>query len=159
LPTGGFAVFSKIWVGIRNQNLFRVGRAADSGERRIPLSRFWNPVAAVVLLASRLPASFRLEPRGSLRFMLRPRVRHGGRAAVCLRGYVAPAPGVMRTNCLIVVAAIILATAGAATVFSLLRRPVVEQSFAAGTLVAIEVRPMTAGTSVAAQQPTEPQEV
>jgi hypothetical protein len=65
----------------------------------------------------------------------------------------------MRTNCLIVVAAIILATAGAATVFSLLRRPVVEQSFEARTLVAPEVRPMTAGTSVAAQQPTEPQEV
>jgi hypothetical protein len=35
-------------------------------------------------------------------------------------GYVAPAPGFMRTARLIVVAAIIGATAGAATVFSLL---------------------------------------
>jgi hypothetical protein len=75
-------------------------------------------------------------------------------------GYVAPAPSVMRTDCLIVVAAIILVTAGAATVFSLLHRPVVEESVAAGTLVAPEVsRPLTAGISVAAQQPTEPQEV
>ena len=60
-------------------------------------------------------------------------------------GYVAPAPSVMRMDCLIVVAAIILAVAGAATVFSLLHRP-------AGTLIAPEVsRPVTAGTSVAAQ--------
>jgi hypothetical protein len=66
-------------------------------------------------------------------------------------GYVAPAPSVMRMDCLIVVAAIILAVAGAATVFSLLHRP-------AGTLIAPEVsRPLTAGTSVAA--PTGPQEV
>ena len=36
-------------------------------------------------------------------------------------GYVAPAP--RRMDCLIVVAAIILAAAGAATVFSLLHRP------------------------------------
>jgi hypothetical protein len=75
-------------------------------------------------------------------------------------GYVAPAPGFMRTARLIVVAAIIGATAGAATVFSLLDRPVAEESVAARTLVAPEVsRPVTAGTSVAAQQPTEPQEV
>jgi hypothetical protein len=31
-------------------------------------------VAGLVLLASRLPASFGWEPRGSLRLMLRPRV-------------------------------------------------------------------------------------
>jgi hypothetical protein len=70
-------------------------------------------------------------------------------------------------NCLIVVAAIILAVAGAATVFSLLHRPVVAlhrpvvaDSVAARTLVAPEAsRPMTTDTSVAAQQPTEPQEV
>jgi hypothetical protein len=52
-----------------------------------------------------------------------------------------------------VVAAIILAVAGAATVFSLLHRP-------ARTLIAPEVsRPVIAGTSVAAQQPTGSQEV
>jgi hypothetical protein len=73
--------------------------------------------------------------------------------------YVAPAPSRSRTDCLIVVAAIILATAGAATVFSLLHRPET-QSFAARTLVAPGVSwPVTAGTSVAPQQPTEPQEV
>jgi hypothetical protein len=75
-------------------------------------------------------------------------------------GYVAPAHGVMRMDCLIVVAAIILAAAGAAMVFSLLHRPGAKESVAARTLVAPEVsRPATAGTSVAAQQPTEPQEV
>ena len=75
-------------------------------------------------------------------------------------GYVAPAPSVMRMDCLIVVAAIILAAAGAAMVFSLLHRPGVKESVAARTLVAPEVsRPVTAGTTVAAQQPTEPQDV
>ena len=75
-------------------------------------------------------------------------------------GYVAPAPSVMRTDCLIVVAAIILAAAGTATVFSLLHRPVMEASVAAHTLVAPGVsRTVTAGASVTAQQPTEPQEV
>jgi len=75
-------------------------------------------------------------------------------------GYVAPAPSVMRMDCLIVVAAIILAAAGAAMVFSLLHRPGAKESVAARTLVAPEVsRRVTAGTSVAAQQPNEPQEV
>src|SRR6516162_5142041 len=75
-------------------------------------------------------------------------------------GYVAAAPSVMRTARLIAVAAIIGATAGAATVFSLLDRPVAEESVAARTLVAPEPRrPVTASTSVAAQQPTEPQQV
>src|SRR5262249_28949467 len=60
-------------------------------------------------------------------------------------GYVTPAPSVMRTDCLIVLAAIIFVAAGAATVFSLLY-PEVSQ-------------PVAAGTSVAAQQPSEPQEV
>ena len=70
-------------------------------------------------------------------------------------GYVAPAPGFMRTARLIVVAAIIGATAGAAIVFSLLDRPVAEESVAARTLVAPDAsRPVTSGTSVAAQQPT-----
>jgi hypothetical protein len=75
-------------------------------------------------------------------------------------GYVAPTPSVMRTARLIVVAAIIGATAGAATVFSLLDRPEAQESVAARTLVAPDPRqPMTASTSVAAQQPTEPQQV
>jgi hypothetical protein len=76
-------------------------------------------------------------------------------------GYPAPAaPSAMRMDCLIVVAAIILAVAGAATVFSLLHRPGVNELVAARTLVAPEVSwSMTAGTSVAAQEPTEPQEV
>ena len=75
-------------------------------------------------------------------------------------GYVAPAPSVMRTARLIVVAAIIGATGGAATVFSLLDRPVAQESVAARTLVAPDpIGPMTASTSVAAQQPTEPQQV
>ena len=60
-------------------------------------------------------------------------------------GYVAPAPSVMRTDCLIVLAAIIFVAAGATIVFSLLY-PEVSQ-------------PVTTGTSVAVQQPTEPQEV
>jgi hypothetical protein len=73
-------------------------------------------------------------------------------------GYVAPAPS--RTDWLIVVAAIILATAGVATVFSLLYRPVGKELVEARTLVAPEVsRPVTAGTSVAAQQAAELQEV
>ena len=71
--------------------------------------------------------------------------------------YVAPSRS--RTDSLIVVAAIIFATAGAATI-PLLYRPVGKELVAARTLVAPEVaQPMTADTSVAAQQPTEPQEV
>ena len=50
-------------------------------------------------------------------------------------GCVAPAPSFMRMALLIVVAAIIGATTGAATVFSLLDRPVAEESVAARTLV------------------------
>ena len=57
-------------------------------------------------------------------------------------GYVAQAPGVMRTACLIVVAAMIAATAGAATVFSLVDRPVAEESVAARTLVPDPRRPV-----------------
>jgi hypothetical protein len=75
-------------------------------------------------------------------------------------GYVAPAPSVMRTARLIAVAAIIGATAGASTVFSLLDRPVAEESVAARTLVAPDPgRSLTASTSVAMQQPIEPQHV
>jgi hypothetical protein len=75
-------------------------------------------------------------------------------------GYVAPAPSVMRMARLILVAAIIGATAGAATVFSLLDRPVAQESVAARTLVAPDSRGrLTASTSVAAQQPTAPNQV
>jgi hypothetical protein len=67
-------------------------------------------------------------------------------------GYAATAPSVVRMDCLIVVAAIILAVAGATTVFSLLHPP--------PRSLAPEVsQPVTAGTSVAAQQPTGPHEV
>ena len=75
-------------------------------------------------------------------------------------GYVAAAPSVMRTARLVGVAAIIGATVGAATVFSLLDRPTAEVSVAARTLVTPDPRrPVTTNTSVAAQQPTEPQQV
>ncbi len=75
-------------------------------------------------------------------------------------GYVAPASVFMRTARLVVIATIVGATAGAAIVFSLLDRPVAEESVAARTLVAPDAsRPVTAGTSVAAQQPTESQQI
>src|SRR5215467_11558441 len=113
---------------------------------------------------------------------MRLRLGHGVRAAVCLPqenlmrydrnlnsewgnlnsewGYVAPAPSLVRTARLIAIAAIIGATAGAVTVFSLLDRPVAEESVAARTLVAPEPkRPVTTSTSTVAQRPSEPQEV
>ena len=75
-------------------------------------------------------------------------------------GYVAPAPGVMRTARLVGIAVIIGATVGAATVFSLLDRPTTEVSVAARTLVTPDPkRPVTTNTSVAAQQPTEAQQM
>ncbi len=75
-------------------------------------------------------------------------------------GCVAPAPSALRTARLIAVAVIIGATVGAATVFSLLDRPVAGESVAARTLVAPEpARPLRAGTSVAAQQPVGAQQI
>jgi hypothetical protein len=75
-------------------------------------------------------------------------------------GYVAPAPSVMRMARSIALAGAIGATVGVATVFSLLDRPVADESVAARTLVAPQPkRPVMASTSVAAQQPTEPQQV
>ena len=57
------------------------------------------------------------------------------------------------------VAAIVGATAGAVIVFSLLDRPVAEELVAARTLVGPDASwPVTADTSAAAQQPTEPQQ-
>src|SRR6516162_8753482 len=74
-------------------------------------------------------------------------------------GYVAPASGFMRTA-RFMVAAIVGATAGAVIVFSLLGRPVAEESVAARTLVGRDASlPVTAATSVATQQPTEPQQI
>ena len=49
-------------------------------------------------------------------------------------GYLAPAPSFMRTVRIVVVAATVGATAGAAVVFSLVDRPVAEESVAARTL-------------------------
>jgi len=58
-------------------------------------------------------------------------------------GYAAPPPSVMRAARLIAFAAIIGATAGAATVFSLVDRPLTEESVAARTLVMPDpVRPL-----------------
>ncbi len=75
-------------------------------------------------------------------------------------GYLTSVPRVMRMARLIAVAAIIGATAGAAMVFSLLDRPVADESVAARTLVAPELeRPVTTSTSLAAQQPTGPQQI
>jgi hypothetical protein len=74
-------------------------------------------------------------------------------------GYLA-SPSVMRTARLIVLATVIGAIAGAVTVFSLLDRPLADQSVAARTLVVPDPqRPVTNGTSVEGQQPTEPQQV
>src|ERR1700730_12942148 len=50
-------------------------------------------------------------------------------------GYVAPTPSFVRSARLVMVAAAIGATAGAAVVFSLADRPAAEQSVAARTLV------------------------
>ncbi len=50
-------------------------------------------------------------------------------------GYLAPAPTFMRSARLVLVATAIGASAGAAVVFSLIDRPVAEQSVAARTLV------------------------
>jgi hypothetical protein len=50
-------------------------------------------------------------------------------------GYLAPAPSFLRTARVVVVAAVIGATAGAAVVFSLVDRPAAEESVAARTLV------------------------
>jgi hypothetical protein len=65
-----------------------------------------------------------------------------------------------------VVAAVILAAPGGATIFSLMHRPVaaprppMAEPVAAPTLAAPEVsRPLRANTPVAAQQPTEPKEI
>src|SRR4029077_12038968 len=102
--------------------------------------------------------------------MLWSRARHGVRAAVCL-----PRENLMSHArkfspewefAIAVVEAIILAAAAAETIYSFVhgpvggRHPPVAEPVAAPTLAAPEVsRPMTADTPVAAQQPTEPQEV
>ena len=67
-------------------------------------------------------------------------------------GYVAPRPGFLRSARLVVVAGAIGATAGAAVVFSLVDRPVAEESVAARTLVPgpIAGMPTPVSASVAA---------
>jgi hypothetical protein len=74
-------------------------------------------------------------------------------------GYLAPAPSFVRSARLVIVAAAIGATAGAAVVFSLADRPVAEQSVAARTLVQqpIVSASATAGAPVVAQSQTESQ--
>ena len=74
-------------------------------------------------------------------------------------GYLAPAPSFMRSARLVMVAAAIGATAGAAVVFSLLDRPVAEEVVAARTLVQTPVVAASATVSapVVAQLQTESQ--
>jgi hypothetical protein len=70
-------------------------------------------------------------------------------------GYLALRPGFRRSARLVVVAGAIGATAGAAVVFSLVDRPVAEESVAARTLVPQPVAstPVTVSTPVAAESP------
>ncbi len=74
-------------------------------------------------------------------------------------GYLAPAPTLMRSARLVLVATAIGASAGAAVVFSLIDRPVAEQSVAARTLVQTPLASETAKVSapVVAQLQTESQ--
>jgi hypothetical protein len=74
-------------------------------------------------------------------------------------GYIAPAPGFVRTARLVIVATLIGATAGAAVVFSLVDRPGAEESVAARTLVQQPVVSASTpvSTPVAAQLQTESQ--
>jgi hypothetical protein len=74
-------------------------------------------------------------------------------------GYLAPAPTFMRSARLVLVATAVGASAGAAVVFSLVDRPVAEQSVAARTLVQTPLVPESAKVSapVVAQLQTESQ--
>ncbi len=74
-------------------------------------------------------------------------------------GYLAPAPSFVRSARLVIVAAAIGATAGAAVVFSLADRPAAEPSVAARTLVRqpAATAAATAGASVMAPVQTESQ--
>jgi hypothetical protein len=74
-------------------------------------------------------------------------------------GYLAPAPSFVRSARLVIVAAAIGATAGAAVVFSLVDRPAAEVSVAARTLVQqpIVSASTTAGAPAVAQLQTESQ--
>jgi hypothetical protein len=72
-------------------------------------------------------------------------------------GYLAPRPGFLRSARLVVVASAIGATAGAAVVFSLVDRPVAEESVAARTLVPQPVAgmPLPVHASIATPLPGE----
>jgi hypothetical protein len=74
-------------------------------------------------------------------------------------GYLAPAPSFMRSARLVIVAAAIGATAGAAVVLSLVDRPAAEESVAARTLVRqpLVSASAVAGAPVVAQLQTESQ--
>jgi hypothetical protein len=68
-------------------------------------------------------------------------------------GYIAPAPGFVRAARIIVVAATIGATAGAAVVFSLVDRPAAEESIAVRTMVQPVASASTTVSMPAAVQP------
>jgi hypothetical protein len=71
-------------------------------------------------------------------------------------GYLAPAPSFLRTARLVIVAAAIGATAGAAVVFSLVDRPEAEESVAARTLVRpLDSLSAAANSPIAAQLQTQ----
>jgi hypothetical protein len=74
-------------------------------------------------------------------------------------GYLAPAPTFMRSARLVLVATAVGASAGAAVVFSLVDRPVAEQSVAARTLVQTPLvsKPAKVSAPVVAQLQTESQ--
>jgi hypothetical protein len=75
-------------------------------------------------------------------------------------GYLAPAPGFMRTARIVLVAAAVGATAGSAVVFSLVDRPVAEESVAARTLaqpVAAVAAPVSLTAATQAQAPRQGQ--
>jgi hypothetical protein len=66
-------------------------------------------------------------------------------------GYLAPAPGFMRTARIVVVAAAIGASAGSAVVFSLIERPAAEEASVAARTLA---QPAESTAAVNASQPT-----
>lgn len=77
-------------------------------------------------------------------------------------GYLAPAPGFLRTARMVVVAAAVGASAGAAVVFSLVDHPIAEESVAARTLVlsadasSPRVSPQAAELKLQNQPPSQP---
>lgn len=101
----------------------------------------------------------RREQRGATRFASEEEMRFAGNFNPEW-GYLAPAPSFVRTTRTVLVAAAVGATAGAAVVFSLVDRPVAEESVAARTLARPAItaaaplveRSQTAARQVAAQE-------